>query len=107
MIDEKLNSLGMIENTKDVSHGNLKSGATNLLTPNDDGFNDRWIVKDTDQYPENEVSVMDRSGKVVFSRKGYSNDWTGYRWGYRALLFPIPLQSIDVNPALEQNPGYE
>lgn len=22
------------------------------------------------------------------------------------LLFPIPLNEIDINPALEQNPGY-
>lgn len=30
----------------------------------------------------------------------------GVEAGQRHLLYPIPVQEIDVNPALEQNPGY-
>lgn len=49
--------------------------ATNLLSPNGDGKNDTWIVKDIGQYPRNTVTVFDLAGRVVYTRKGYKNEW--------------------------------
>lgn len=49
----------------------------NLLTPNGDGKNDTWIIKDIENYPDNEVMVFDRAGRVVFQAKNYQNTWTG------------------------------
>ncbi|SMD05159.1 gliding motility-associated C-terminal domain-containing protein [Pedobacter africanus] len=51
--------------------------ATNILSPNGDGKNDTWEIKDLDRYPDNEVIVFDRAGRVVFKTKNYQNDWTG------------------------------
>jgi len=51
--------------------------ASNLLTPNGDGSNDFWIIKDIQLYPENTVTVIDRAGRVVYSKHGYINDWGG------------------------------
>ncbi|HVW15736.1 MAG TPA: MBG domain-containing protein, partial [Mucilaginibacter sp.] len=51
--------------------------ATNILTPNGDGKNDTWVVKDIDLYPNNTVSVYDRAGRLVYSKHGYQNDWDG------------------------------
>jgi gliding motility-associated-like protein len=50
---------------------------TNILTPNGDGKNDTWIVKDIQLYPNNTVRVFDSGGRLVFSKKGYTNDWGG------------------------------
>lgn len=51
--------------------------ATNILSPNGDGKNDTWIIEDIEKYPENEVSIFDRSGRLVYQTKNYKNDWDG------------------------------
>lgn len=51
--------------------------ANNVITPNDDGRNDIWVIKNIDQYPNNTVKVFDKYGHVVYSKHGYTNDWGG------------------------------
>jgi len=51
--------------------------AYNLLSPNGDGFNDVWEIPNIEQFPNNEVVVYNRGGKVVYSRKKYQNTWDG------------------------------
>jgi gliding motility-associated-like protein len=51
--------------------------ATNILSPNGDGTNDNWVIKDILLYPDNTVTVYDRGGRIVYTKKGYKNDWTG------------------------------
>ena len=51
--------------------------ATNILTPNGDGKNDTWVVKDIELYPDNNVTVYDRGGRAVYTKHGYKNDWSG------------------------------
>lgn len=56
--------------------------ASNLLSPNGDGKNDTWMVKNIEQYQNNSVTVFDQGSNVVYSKKGYTNDWAGtYRGG--------------------------
>ncbi|NIG54508.1 MBG domain-containing protein [Chitinophaga sp. Cy-1792] len=54
-----------------------KLESTNILTPNGDGHNDFWVVKNIDMYPDNEVKVFDRAGRLVFRQRNYSNTWNG------------------------------
>jgi gliding motility-associated-like protein len=54
-----------------------KMQAANILTPNGDGRNDTWVIKNIDSYPNNEVSIFDRSGRMIYHKKGYGNDWNG------------------------------
>jgi len=54
-----------------------KVEANNILSPNGDGINDIWVVKNIAFYPDNTVTVYNRTGQVVFTRKGYTNDWDG------------------------------
>ncbi|OCX54424.1 hypothetical protein BEL04_09255 [Mucilaginibacter sp. PPCGB 2223] len=49
--------------------------AGNILTPNGDGKNDTWVIKDIQLFPNNFVNVYDRGGRVVYSKHGYANDW--------------------------------
>jgi gliding motility-associated-like protein len=51
--------------------------ATNVITPNGDGINDFWVVKNLNAYPNNSVKVFDRAGRVVYSKNNYNNDWDG------------------------------
>jgi gliding motility-associated-like protein len=51
--------------------------SNNILTPNGDGHNDRWMVANIELYPDNEVAVYDKAGKLVYREKGYRNQWDG------------------------------
>ncbi|RQO66034.1 hypothetical protein DBR43_27730 [Pedobacter sp. KBW06] len=50
---------------------------TNILSPNGDGFNDKWIIDNIDFYPNNEVKVFDKAGRILYNKKGYDNSWEG------------------------------
>lgn len=54
-----------------------KVTAYNILTPNGDGQNDTWVVENLSTYPQAEVKVYDKAGRLVFSKRGYTNDWNG------------------------------
>ena len=49
----------------------------NILTPNNDGFNDFWEIKNLELYGQNEVSVFDSRGNLIFTKRNYRNDWNG------------------------------
>ena len=49
-----------------------------VITPNNDGFNDVWRIKNIDLYPNAEVRIFSRWGKMIFSSKNLSdNPWNG------------------------------
>ncbi|MEO6902914.1 MAG: gliding motility-associated C-terminal domain-containing protein [Bacteroidia bacterium] len=50
---------------------------TNLFTPNNDGVNDTWYIENIENFPGNEVTVYNIDGRVVFTKKEYTNDWRG------------------------------
>jgi gliding motility-associated-like protein len=51
----------------------------NTLTPNDDGINDFWEIRDANKYPAIKVNVYDRWGQRIFNSIGYGGDkkWDG------------------------------
>ncbi|MFD0941686.1 lamin tail domain-containing protein [Pedobacter boryungensis] len=51
--------------------------ALNILTPNGDGKNDKFVIQNIDYYPNNTVKIFDRSGRTVYTKKGYDNQWDG------------------------------
>ncbi|MNK79773.1 hypothetical protein D3C87_994500 [compost metagenome] len=53
----------------------VKVKAHNIMSPNGDGINDKWVIDNIDFYPNNEVKIFDRSGRLIYSKKGYDNSW--------------------------------
>ena len=53
----------------------------NAFTPNGDGINDLWTIKNSEMYPEMKVLVYNSAGKQVFNSKGYSSPWNGRERG--------------------------
>lgn len=49
----------------------------NIVTPNGDGKNDTWIIENIQSYPDNKVEIFDRSGRMIYHQKNYSNQWDG------------------------------
>jgi gliding motility-associated-like protein len=50
---------------------------SNILSPNGDGENDVWTIENLSAYPNNKVMIIDRSGKLIYSKTNYTNDWNG------------------------------
>ncbi len=49
----------------------------NILTPNNDGINDLWIIENLDLYESVEVAVYNAWGKEVYQSGDYQNNWDG------------------------------
>nr|WP_276900860.1 lamin tail domain-containing protein [Pedobacter kyonggii] len=54
-----------------------KLEASTVVTPNGDGYNDKFIVKNIDYYPNNTVKIFDKAGRVLYTKQTYANDWDG------------------------------
>ena len=50
---------------------------TNLFSPNGDGNNDSWIVRNISAYEDCEVVIYNRWGQEVYRSLPYANDWDG------------------------------
>jgi gliding motility-associated-like protein len=55
----------------------IGSMTTNLLTANGDGYNDKWLVTNIENYPGTEVIVVNREGQQVYYNSSYDNSWDG------------------------------
>jgi gliding motility-associated-like protein len=47
------------------------------FTPNGDGNNDAFVVHGIDAFPENQLTVFNRWGNVVYDQLHYANQWRG------------------------------
>ena len=88
--------------------GNIEVPATDRLeclevhtgfTPNGDGVNETWHIPCIDWFPENEVSIYNRWGQLIYEAISYQNDWDGTING-RPLpdgtyFYTLQLRSID------------
>ncbi len=45
----------------------------NVITPNGDGLNDKWIIDCIENFPNNKVTIFNRWGDIVNSFKNYDN----------------------------------
>jgi gliding motility-associated-like protein len=84
--------------------GSVLPNPVNVLTPNGDGKNDKWIVWNINRYPNNTVQVFDRAGRQVFYKKNYLNDWDGTYNG-RPLAEGAYLYVITFGPGINPLKG--
>lgn len=52
-------------------------GFSNVFTPNNDGVNDYFVIKNVEKYPESFLQIFNRWGNLVYQQYGYRNDWDG------------------------------
>ncbi|MFL5753531.1 MAG: PKD domain-containing protein, partial [Bacteroidia bacterium] len=55
----------------------FKLVANNVFTPNGDGVNDYFKIENIETYALTKLSIFDRWGQLVYSKKGYANTWDG------------------------------
>jgi gliding motility-associated-like protein len=61
------------------------------FTPNDDAVNDTWEIEYISDFPDNVVTIYDRSGQVVFKTTGYKN--VDNRWDGTYKNKPLPVST--------------
>lgn len=68
----------------------------NIITPNGDGFNDTWKIKNILNYDICQVNIYNRWGNEVYSQKGYNNDWDGGKLSDGTYYYVIKCDDSDV-----------
>ncbi len=79
--------------------------SNNVLTPNGDGKNDYWVIKDITLYPQNNVTVFDKGGRVIYHKQGYNSDWDGTLNG-RPLAEGTYYYVVDLGPNQRKFKGF-
>lgn len=49
----------------------------NIITPNGDGANEAFKIKNLEYHPNTSLTVFDRWGRKVYDSSNYNNDWRG------------------------------
>jgi gliding motility-associated-like protein len=49
----------------------------NAISPNGDGKNDVFYISEVQEFPENNLQILNRWGQLVFEMKNYNNTWNG------------------------------
>ncbi|MET4139016.1 CehA/McbA family metallohydrolase [Pedobacter sp. UYP1] len=82
-----------------------KLEAGTLVTPNGDGINDKFVIKNIDYYPNNTLKLFDKAGRVFYTKKSYANDWDGTVNG-SPLTEGTYYYILDLGPGLGTLKGY-
>ena len=53
----------------------------NVLTPNGDGYNDTWKIKNIEFYPTNTIKIYNANGILVYTEENYKGTWDGTKTG--------------------------
>ena len=50
---------------------------TNVITPNNDNINDNFVFKGLDKFPNSQLVIFNRWGRIIYENSDYQNDWNG------------------------------
>jgi gliding motility-associated-like protein/uncharacterized repeat protein (TIGR01451 family) len=65
----------------------------NVITPNGDGKNDRFVIKGLQKFSRTEIVIFNRYGDHVYENQNYENDWSAQ--GQVAGTYFYVLKGID------------
>ena len=60
---------------KDLLDSNISY--ENFFSPNGDGIDDLWRIREVERYAKCGVEIYSRSGQLIYSARPYQNDWNG------------------------------
>ncbi|QKG79121.1 T9SS type B sorting domain-containing protein [Tenuifilum thalassicum] len=53
----------------------------NIITPNNDGYNDKWEITGVDHLRDYNLYIYNQAGTLVYSSERYNNEWDGTKNG--------------------------
>jgi gliding motility-associated-like protein len=78
----------------------------NAMTPNGDGSNDVFYIKNIESYPKNRLIIYNRWGNKVYDATGYLNQWDGEGLPEATYYYLLEL-GLDVNGNEAEKNKYE
>ncbi|HNW99278.1 MAG TPA: gliding motility-associated C-terminal domain-containing protein, partial [Bacteroidales bacterium] len=86
------------EYTKQVNPGPVEEqlGFSNAFTPDGDGINDLWAIKNIELYPDNSLVVVNRWGNEIYSIKGYQGNWDGSQLTEGTYFYILKVEMCNV-----------
>ncbi len=69
--------------------------APNIVTPNNDGVNDLLEFAYLPFYKDNELSILNRWGNILYQKEGYLNDWNGANFNEGTYFYILTIKEID------------
>lgn len=67
----------------------------NIITPNDDAFNQYFVVPNLQYYPNSQFVVYNRWGKKIYENNDYQNDWDGENYSDGVYYFILRVNYGD------------
>lgn len=67
----------------------------NVITPNGDGKNDRFIIIGISRYPNSSLFIYNRWGNQVYQSKNYQNEWDGHGLSEGTYYYVLKLRAAD------------
>ncbi|MBN9299356.1 MAG: gliding motility-associated C-terminal domain-containing protein [Filimonas sp.] len=113
MLGTVLNATNITNSQKDTNQANNRSAVAkniipfkipNVITPNSDGHNDKFVIDGLELYPENELIIFNRWAANVYQQKNYKNDWDGGSLNAGTYYYTLKLR--DSNGAWHEYNGY-
>ncbi len=78
----------------------------NTITPNEDGVNDTWQIDEAASFPEIEIEIFDRWGRLVWkSTRGYTVQWDGRSTKGEEMPMSSYFYVINLNDGSDQITG--
>jgi len=66
--------------------------APNVITPNGDGINDELVFLFLDYYPDNNLSVYNRWGNLIYEQAHYTNNWNAKEFSDGTYYYVLTIQ---------------
>lgn len=79
----------------DPTMANSELHFPNVFSPNSDGNNDVWVVRNLSNYADNEVTIINRWGNQVYHSKSYKNNWTGDNLSEGTYFYVVRVKLCD------------
>jgi gliding motility-associated-like protein/uncharacterized repeat protein (TIGR01451 family) len=76
----------------------------NVITPNGDGKNDRFVIKGLQKFSRTEIVIFNRYGDHVYENQSYENDWSAQ--GQVAGTYFYLLKGIDSEGRVHEFKGW-
>jgi gliding motility-associated-like protein len=65
----------------------------NSFTPNGDGFNDLFVVKGLDAFPNSKMIIFNRWGSEIFNTDSYANNWDAGKYPDGTYFYILELST--------------
>ncbi|MFS2185302.1 MBG domain-containing protein [Mucilaginibacter sp. Mucisp84] len=89
--------IGYADGILTVEQSALSIIVPNAFSPNGDGQNDTWIIKNIENYPNSTIDIYNRRGERLYSSIGYDVPWDGKSKGnelpYETYYYIINLKN--------------